>query len=98
MSNGCITEVKTTQPIKQMRKLKYIVTRYGPIVFDPCLKHADVAHGVDTVITAGFVQVTYNKETNLFVCTPFGNSFSLGKESDAENDKIKLEHLFNSPI
>lgn len=81
-----------------MKRLKYIMTKQGPMIFDPCITHKDAASGLGEVLSAGFVQIYYSDLSRQFVCTPFGNSITLNKEADEVNDKIKLEHLLNSRL
>lgn len=77
-------------------KLKFIRTVYGPVIFPETLVHADVAKGLPEVKSAGFLYVDYNVEEQRFDTKPFGESVSLGIESDPETDKKHLDWLFNS--
>lgn len=76
-----------------MIRMKYIMTRYSPIVFSDALNHRDVSSGWE-VTSAGFVSVEWNEEEKKFNCVPYGESVSLGLKPDTE-DKLKLERMFN---
>jgi len=78
-------------------KLKYLITDYSPIIFNETVKHSDAAKGLGNIKSAGFVYVSFNIDTNKFVCTPFGESISLGIKSSSD-DKMKLERMFNDSL
>jgi hypothetical protein len=67
---------------------KYIIGPYGPIVFDECYTHADIARGL-TVTSAGFV---FFGNDGKFHC--HGKSTSLGINSKPEEDSREINKLF----
>jgi hypothetical protein len=76
-------------------KLKYIVTRYGPIIFPEAVTHYDAAKGLDPVHSAGFLYILWDEDNKRFDCQPFGESASLEIKSHPESDKIKLDKMLN---
>lgn len=75
--------------------LKYIMTDYSPVVFNEVITHADAAIGLGEIKSAGFLNVTFDTEKEEFDCFPYGESISLGVKCDKEEDKKKLDRLFN---
>ena len=75
-------------------RLKYIMTLYSPIIFNECLLHTDVAIGLDAVISAGFVKISWNPTTG-FECQTYGESISLGM-SPKNNDAERIEQFLNN--
>lgn len=72
------------------------MTIYGPVIFSEVLTHSDVAKGLPDIKSAGFVYVDYDLLDEKFTTKPFGESVSLGIKSDPENDKKRLDALFNT--
>jgi len=78
--------------------MKYIMTEYSPVVFNECITHADAARGLGEIKSAGFLNVTFDTEKGEFDCFPYGESISLGVKCNKEEDKMKLDRLFNSQL
>lgn len=74
--------------------LKYIITRYSPIVFSSSEKHSEVAKGLGDIESAGFLIITVD-ENKKMVCSVYGESISLKVKSHPD-DKIKLERMLNN--
>ena len=70
-------------------RVKYIIGPYGPIIFDECYSHVDMARGM-RITSAGFCFL----EDGKFRC--YGKSLSLGIESRPEEDSEFLNKMFNS--
>lgn len=75
-------------------KLKYVMTRYSPVVFKTVITHSDAAKGLEEITSAGFLTVTVKNGT--LVCDPYGESISLGIKSNPVEDKVRLEEMFNN--
>ena len=78
-----------------MRQMKYIIVQKGdfevPIIFSDLITHKDMAQD-ETVLGAGFVQISINYETRDFVVSCYGRSDSIGINSREEDaDKILYE-------
>jgi len=71
------------------------MTDYSPVVFNEVITHADAAIGLGEIKSAGFLNVTFDTEKEEFDCFPYGESISLGVKCDKEEDKKKLDRLFN---
>jgi hypothetical protein len=68
--------------------VKYIIGPYGPIIFDECYTHANMAGGM-SIISAGFCFL----EDGKFHC--YGKSTSLGIASRPEEDSRILNKMFD---
>lgn len=66
---------------------KYIIGPHGPIIFDECYTHFEMAHGM-RITSAGFVYFNDGK----FHC--YGKSTSLGINSKPEEDSKVINKLF----
>ena len=71
-----------------MNRMKYIMLDYGPVIFNECYTHAEMAAGRE-VSSAGFVQVDENGRFHTY-----GESTSLGVKSNPEDSK-RINKDFN---
>lgn len=78
-----------------MRRFKYVIADYIPILFFMGIEHKDVARGLK-VTSAGFCDVWYDEMIKVWKAKCFGESISLNMKSDPIEDTLLLEHVLNS--
>lgn len=76
-----------------MKKFKYVIANYIPILFFIGLEHKDVARGLH-ISSAGFCDVWL--EDNEWKCKCYGGSISLGIKSNPNVDTEMLGMVLNS--
>lgn len=71
---------------------KYIITKYGAILFGEATTHSDVAEGFGKPLSAGFAEIEFSGGVAMVKC--YGASESLGIDSIPEKDEFIIYDLF----
>jgi hypothetical protein len=69
---------------------KYIMTEYGPVIFDKRHNHCDVAYRLGHVDSAGFCEINMLRKT----VSAYGESTSIGVKSDKADAEKLTRFLF----
>jgi hypothetical protein len=78
-----------------MSRTKYIRTKDDKIiVFSETFNHSDFKH--KQPVSAGFISFGVNSEGNAS-CTCYGESISLGMESDEKDTKLAMRQILGHP-
>ena len=79
-----------------MKKLKYIIfDKCFAVLFNTALDHDQIIYNERIPTSAGFVDIIYNKETNVYDSTCYGKSISLAINSNPIDDKQIIDLTIN---